>query len=372
MKELAVYIHIPFCVSKCIYCNFVSFCANENQINSYFIALEKEIIAKSGEYKDFVITTLFIGGGTPSVVKAEKICSIVNLIKKLYNVNLKEFTIEINPNSITREKLENYKSIGVNRLSIGLQSSNDKLLKMLNRPHKKQDFINAISLAKDIGFENINADILIDIPNQSIDSLVSTLDFVINLDVTHISAYGLIVEENTKLKTLIDKNELCAIDEDLAVKMYDKVVAYLKKYGYDRYEVSNFCKKGFQCIHNLKYWQNEDYLGFGVASHSKIGNERFCHTDNFELYLQNPNKYESSYSLSYEENYEERIMLSLRKTTGIDIEKINNEFNLDFLVLKKCEIDFLIENKLIKIKDNHLFATLKGFKVLNYVIDWLT
>lgn len=373
MKDLSIYIHIPFCVQKCIYCNFVSFCCDEHKIKKYFLKLEKEIIKESVKFKDYIVKSIFIGGGTPSVVDFEYINKIYQVIKQNFKFKQNmEFSIECNPNSITEQKIKKYLSIGINRFSIGLQSSDNNILKMLNRPHSQQDFCNAIKILKDNNVENFNVDILLGLPNQSLSILKQTLNFVLSFNPTSISAYGLIVEENTPLFNMINDGKLIPASEKESISHYDLVYKMLKKNGYKRYEVSNFSKKGKESIHNMVYWQNGDYIGFGLSAHSKIENFRFSNTDSLDEYLSNEHNYIEKYSLTKEDRFLERIMLSLRTEKGINIEEINQEFDIDFLSLKRKEIDLLTNNGFIYKKGKHLKASVKGFKVLNAIIDKLT
>ena len=370
MKDLSLYIHIPFCKQKCIYCNFNSFCPKENDISLYFEKLYREIKEQSQCYKDYIVKTIFIGGGTPSLVKFSYIKNLYFLIKKHFNINKDiEFTIECNPNSLTKQKIKNYKAIGINRFSIGLQAGQDNLLKMLNRPHTKKDFEKVIKELKQEGIENFNIDILLGIPNQSFEDIKQTLNFVLSFNPTSISAYGLIVEEDTPLFNLINTKKLIPISEEDSVKYYDYVCKELKKNGYKRYEVSNFAKKGKESIHNICYWQNGDYLGFGLSAHSKIGDKRFSNTDNFLEYInQEKHQYNEIYNLTQEEKFMERIMLTLRMEKGINIDKFNQEFGIDFLELKKEELNQLSKLNLIYQKGKYLKVTQKGYKFLNYII----
>ena len=284
-----------------------------------------------------------------------------------------EFSIECNPNSLTRQKIKKYKELGINRFSIGLQAGQDNLLKMLNRPHTKKDFEKIVNEIKQEKIENFNIDILLGIPNQSFNDLKQTLDFVLNFNPASISAYGLIVEEDTPLFNMLNNGLLQNVSEEISVKYYDYVYKTLKQNGYYRYEVSNFAKKGKESKHNLVYWQNGDYLGFGLSAHSKINDTRFCNTDNFNDYLkQDKHKYFDLYTLTTEEKYLERIMLTLRTEKGVNIEEINKEFDIDFLKLKNEEIKDLKSLKLIYQKGKYLKVTQKGFKVLNYIIENLT
>lgn len=373
MKELSLYIHIPFCVQKCIYCNFKSFPNQINNIEKYFDKLYLEIEKVSQQYKDYIVKTVYIGGGTPSFPDSKYIVKMDNILR--HNFKFKkdiEYTIECNPNSLTEQKLIDYKTIGINRFSIGLQACQDDVLKFLNRPHTKRDFENCMYLLRTQNITNFNIDMLIGLPNQTLEMLKETLEYIINFNPTSISAYGLIIENNTQLKRLIQKNKVKPLDDDISVKYYDYVCNVLKKHAYKRYEVSNFAKKNHQSRHNMVYWENGDYLGIGLASHSKVGDTRFCNTENFEKYINEEHKYYKKYHLSTRDKFYERIMLTLRTQKGLNITQLNKEFNINFKDLKSKEIKFLNDNKFIYFKGKYLKITQKGFKVLSSIIDKLT
>ena len=371
MENLSLYIHIPFCESKCYYCNFVSTKATEEEKKKYVDYLIKEIEINSN--KDYLVTSIFIGGGTPSCLKAGEISRILNAIYNNFVVEANcEITIECNPNSFTSLKAEEYKKCKINRISFGLQSSNNKLLKLINRVHSKKDFINAINLARSCGFNNLSADILLGIPNQKICDVKNTLKLLIKLKINHISCYSLILEENTKLYKLVHENKLKLPSEEKTIKMYDLSVDYLKKHRIYRYEVSNFAKKGFECMHNLTYWNLGNYLGLGLNSHSKINNIRFENFEGFNDYYEAINKnlkpIKNSYNLSSGEQKEEFIMLGLRKSAGINLNDYFNLFNERLEIVKAKEINFLLKNNFIHLINDNLMATDLGFKVLNQII----
>lgn len=371
MQDLSLYIHIPFCESKCYYCSFVSFKKTKKDKEKYIQYLLKEI--KLNKNKNTIVKTIFIGGGTPSCLNKGDVNKIIEEIRENFVVdNNAEITIEINPNTFTSEKAQEYKNCGINRLSFGLQSANNKILKEINRIHTKQDFINAIKLAKKYGFNNINADILIGLPNQRLDDVKETLKLLKKLKIKHISCYSLILEENTKLYNLVQDKKLVLPDEDDVVKQYDYVKKFLCKNKIFRYEVSNFAKKGKECLHNLRYWNLDNYLGLGLNSHSKIDNVRFENYEDFTNYYNsldnNKKPIKNSYDLTLSMQKEEFIMLKLRTTKGINLQEFSDKFNEDLLKIKNKEISFLKKSGFIKIKKNNLFATDKGFKILNQII----
>lgn len=371
MKEISLYLHIPFCESKCFYCSFVSKRASEREKEKYITYLLKEIeLHKNNEY---LVKTVYIGGGTPSVLNESQIERIFEKIKQTFTIsNDCEITIEANPNSFTLDKARAMKKVGVNRISLGLQSANDKLLKSINRIHTKKDFINAVNIAKRVGIENINADILIGLPKQQLKDVKSTLQLLMKLKIEHISCYTLILEENTKLFEMVDKGNCKLIDEDKTLKYFDYTLKYLKKRKIYRYEVSNFARAGKECLHNLCYWNLTNYLGLGLNSHSKIDNLRFENFADFESYYKeldlNNLPIKNKNVLTFDEMIEEYIMLGMRKSNGINLDEFAQKFHYRLEIEKAKEIDFLLKNKFIEIINSNLFATEEGFKVLNQII----
>ena len=372
-KMLGIYIHIPFCEKKCDYCNFVSFCKSNDEKISYIEALKKEIVLQSSSFCDYIVDTIFVGGGTPSCLFDGAIKDIFDCLKNNFKISKDcETTIECNPNSITETKLEEYKSVGVNRLSVGLQVYDDKLLKLIGRLHTKKQFDDAIKLCKNAGFENINVDLILGIPKQKMHSVKKELSHLTKLGINHISAYGLIVEENTKLAKNLENNVYKLPSEKLQVKMYDYTKKYLQKHEIFRYEVSNFAKVGFESKHNLKYWNNGEYLGLGLTSSSYVDCKRWKNTDDFNQYICKINKNilpkEEVELIDKNEQIEECIMLSLRTAKGIDLKQFEKQFGFDLLVKKRKEIEFLQEQNFVQIQNNQFFCTDLGFKLLNQVI----
>lgn len=371
MKNISLYIHIPFCASKCYYCNFVSFKYGYKTQREYVEYLLKEI--ELYKDKNLNLKTIFIGGGTPSVLGLGEITKIFDKIKECFTIDSDaEITIECNPNSFDEYRAREYKECGINRISFGLQSSNDKILKLVNRIHTKKDFIKAVKIAKKYGFKNINADMLIGLPNQTIKDVKNTLKLLLKLKIEHISCYSLILEEGTPLYLMVKNKEKCLPSEDESVKMYDFVLDYLKKHNIYRYEVSNFAKFQKECKHNLVYWNCQDYLGLGLNSHSKINNERSENFEKLKDYFnsldENKKPIKNSYKLSLLEQKEEFIMLNLRKAQGINLVEFKQKFNEDLTIEKNKQIENLKNLGLIEIKNDYLFATDLGFKVLNQII----
>lgn len=339
----SVYIHIPFCDSICSYCDFCKFIKNEEWINKYLDVLEKEINAK---YKGEILDTIYIGGGTPSCLNIKELTKLFNIIKLFKKSKNCEFTFECNIENITEEKLKLLYEFGVNRLSIGIQTFDEKYLKFLNRNHKKKDIIEKINLSKKIGFKNINIDLIYALPNQTLEELNNDIDEFLKLDITHISTYSLIIEPNTKVFIENYKN----IDEDLDYQMYKLLCNKLKDKGYNHYEISNFAKGGYESKHNLTYWNNNEYYGFGLGASGYINNIRYDNTRNFNKYLNNEYVKES-HKLDKIETIENEFILGFRKINGIDKKTFKTKYNKD---IKSIEVvnKLLRENKLLEDKKN--------------------
>ena len=400
MKKIGIYIHIPFCKQKCLYCDFVSFANRESMQKEYAQAIKKEIENWKKLNKDYKIKTIYIGGGTPSYIDSKDIVDILNAIKgkientnetadnnkkgdtrELDEINIKEnqakkdisVTIEINPGTITKQKLEDYKKAGVNRLSIGLQSTQDFLLKQIGRIHNYQQFIETYNLAREVGFKNINVDLMLGLPNQSIQDLKESLEKICELEPEHISVYSLIVEDNTPIKKLIDTGNLVLPDEEIERQMYWYVKDFLELKGYKHYEISNFAKPGFESEHNLDCWNQEEYIGFGVAAYSYIDNKRFGNISNIEQYIENCNNNEFEKNVILEEvqdktkKMNEYMILGLRKIDGISIQEFERIFNENPIMLYRKELQKLHEEKLIVIDGDRIKLSNKGLDLANLV-----
>lgn len=360
---LGVYIHIPFCKRKCSYCAFSSFSNMENEKDKYISSLINEIkdFSQTGKRN---VDSIYIGGGTPSLLSKEQISTIFNTLKESFIIeNNCEITIECNPNSLTEEKLITYKNLGVNRLSIGVQSLNDEDLSFIGRLHDSKTAISAIRLAKAVGFDNISVDLLIGLKNSTSESFLSQLEMLIKEDVKHISTYMLQVEENTPLASQVKNNPDLLPSDDECVDIYSKTANFLQLNGFLRYEVSNFAKKGYESKHNLKYWSGENYIGFGLSAHSYINKTRFANSNNFEDYYSR--KLALKENLTTSQLIEEHIMLGLRCKNGIDLNYLKN-LNYD-LENNKTLNDFVEKNILIK-QNNKVFINPEYYGVNNYII----
>lgn len=366
MKEIGVYIHIPFCKQKCLYCDFVSFANKQELQKDYIQALKKEIQNwKNDAYK---IKTIYIGGGTPSYIDSKYISEIIKLVG-----NAPSITIELNPGTVTKEKLLVYKNAGINRLSIGLQSTNDTLLKQIGRIHNYNQFLETYNLARELGFNNINVDLMIGLPNQNIKDIKQSLEDICRLNPEHISVYSLIVEENTPMQRLIDNEELKLPDEEIERQMYWYVKDYLELNGYKHYEISNFAKPGFESEHNLDCWNQKEYIGFGAGAYSYLNKKRFGNISNLEEYIQNCNNNIFEKNVILEEAQDknqqmnEYMILGLRKIDGISIQKFEEKFNENPILLFRKELQKLHEEKLIIIDGDVIKLSNKGLDLANIV-----
>lgn len=283
-KDVGVYVHIPFCKAKCFYCDFVSFANKSELMENYINALIKEI--DSVDLSKYNIKTVYIGGGTPSILDSKYIGRILERLRISLDKEA-EITIEINPGTISEKKLRDYIDFGINRISIGLQSTNNDLLKQIGRIHTFEEFLEGYNIAKNVGFKNINVDLMLGLPNQSLEMLENSLDRVISLEPNHISIYSLILEEGTRLESLVKQHKLDMIDEELEREMYWKTKNILEKHGYMHYEISNFAKEGYKSRHNLDCWSQKEYIGFGAAAHSYIESTRYSNICDVEKYISN-------------------------------------------------------------------------------------
>lgn len=365
---IGLYVHIPFCLKKCNYCDFCSFdglCDKEKE--QYVSALTKEIKSYKREPK-ISVNTVFFGGGTPSLLTQSQFENIYEAIKDSFDISgLAEFTVEANPKTLTAEKLSMYKKAGVSRISIGLQSIHQNELKILGRIHNFEDFLTSFNMARELGFDNINVDIMYGIPNQSKESFIKTLDAVTALGAEHISVYGLIIEENT---VFADKlNELNLPSEDDEADMYDKAVAFLNSKGYCHYEISNYAKPGFESKHNLTYWRDLEYIGVGINAYSYFEGYRYGNTGIMsEYFSDNMEKYRAKEHITKKDMAYEYAMLRLRLSEGLSLCEYKERYGYDLLSEKREIISKYSRLGYIKITDDRLALTDKGFYISNSII----
>lgn len=366
-KELGVYIHIPFCAKKCIYCDFISF---ENKLNlqsQYVEKLLEEINNEKELFKNYKITTIYIGGGTPSIIDEDLIGKILSVIDRESNA---EITIELNPGTVTKQKLKKYKDFGINRLSIGLQSTKNEILKQIGRIHTYEKFLESYKYAKEVGYDNINIDLMIGIPNQSIQDIKDSINKIASLKPSHISVYSLIIEPNTPIENMINKNLLELPSDEYERMQYAYVKNLLELRGYKHYEISNFAINGKYSKHNINCWEQKEYIGFGVSAHSYINKKRFSNTESLEQYLSEDYKKIKLLQeiQNIEDEQKEYMLLGLRKIDGIKISEFKGKFNgQNPIFLFKKELDKLVKQKLLKVDLDNIKLTRKGLDLANLV-----
>ncbi len=377
MNKLELYFHIPFCVSKCLYCDFLSAPANHAVQDAYMEALIKETVCRAGEYREYLVDTIFIGGGTPSAVDAEWIGKLLSVVYRDFHVSDKaEITMEVNPGTVEADRLKQYKKAGVNRLSIGLQSADNEELKRIGRIHSWEDFERTYRLVRQAGFVNVNVDVMSALPGQNVDSYRSTLQKILALNpqLEHISAYSLIVEEGTPFYRMQEEGKLLLPDEDEERLMYEQTERILAQAGYERYEISNYAKKGYECRHNFGYWRRTDYVGFGIGAASLVRETRFQNENSLSKYLDNPLECRSA-ALQLDENdcMEEFMFLGLRMTAGVSMGEFEKRFGRSMedvyreVIRKNCA-DGLLSVRECEDGDRRGALTKRGLDLSNYVM----
>lgn len=363
MKGL--YIHIPFCMQKCRYCDFVSYTGCTEYIDSYIEAVRAEMEQYRGEKLD----TVFIGGGTPTVLSAPQLERLVSSCFEIFDiVGEYEFTAEANPGTLDDDKIKTLLYNGVNRISVGVQSFNDDELRMIGRIHDAKTAYNTICRLNELGFLNINADIMTALPYQNMDKLRYTLETAVSLPVSHISAYSLIIEDGTPLKSDYDSGKIETPDDDSDREMYAFAKSFLEKNGFLRYEISNFAKDNAQCHHNIKYWECREYIGVGTAASSYVNGERFTNTVSLSEYINGERLKEEKEKLSMADKISEFMMLGLRMERGISIKEFEKRFGCDINSVYKKELTkFTKGGLLLKDGDFYRFSE-RGFDVSNSVL----
>lgn len=367
MKRLGLYIHIPFCDRICNYCDFTAFQGANSKIKEYVEALKKEIELKGN--KNFLIDSIFIGGGTPSFIDGKYIFEILEKVKENFTVldNI-EISIETNPKTFDKKKLEYYKSVKINRVSIGVQSFNDVILKELGRNHNSKEAFDSIELVKKFDFD-INLDLIFGYQSQTIEDILYDLEMVKNINPEHISYYALIIEEKTKFKALQNAGKLDFLDEETERKMYHLIVEKLEEMGLNQYEVSNFAKVGKESVHNKKYWNCKEYLGLGISAHSYLNDERFSNTVNLSKYIKELQN--GSIPVDFREKLDmptkkfEYIIMNMRLKEGFLILDYNRLFESDFLEENKKAVKIGLENNVVEIKDDRIYFTKRGFDIMD-------
>lgn len=370
-----IYIHIPFCERKCIYCDFYSL-ADIKDFDAFVSFLLKEINLYSKLHNEESISTIYFGGGTPSLFKPEQIGKILNEISKLFVVDYNpEITIEVNPGTTTISKLKGYRDVGVNRISIGVQSFFDVDLKFLTRIHNSTDARNSIMDAVSAGFKNISIDLIYALPTQNIKTIKENLEIAISYPIKHISAYTLILEDNTALAKMVTESKIRVVSEEVEAEMMEFVMNYLNENGFWQYEVSNFAIKGYESKHNQNYWNHTNYIGCGPSAHSFWDGKRWWNVSSiFSYYSRLDNDLlpiANSESLTQEQIINEILFLGLR-SNGISFSKISKLLQKDFKKIYTNEINYLIENKFAKVQQDVLRLTPKGYIITDEIFSMLT
>ncbi|MGD8777458.1 MAG: radical SAM family heme chaperone HemW [Ignavibacteria bacterium] len=372
MNSSAIYVHIPFCDHKCIYCDFYSL-INYGNVYNYLSALKKEINFQSQFYKaSHKFNTIFFGGGTPSFMEPGYIGEIISHLFKNFSFGeTVEITMETNPGTVDFNKLKEFKSVGINRISFGVQSFDENELKFLTRIHDRQTAIDNINAASRAGFENISLDLIFNLPRQTKEKWLLNMETALTLPVKHISAYSLILERGTVLNKMVLDGKVKMQDEDYDAELYELTIGYLKSKGFEQYEVSNFCLPGYKCIHNLAYWRYKDYLGFGTSAHSFMNGKRWWNYSALNFYLTNIDKKENAVAgeeiISESQKLNEYVMLALR-SSGLDTNELIKKFGDSWLTINKKYINRLIENKILIKQNNFLKFAAKGYALCDEVL----
>ncbi|ALP89553.1 radical SAM family heme chaperone HemW [Clostridium butyricum] len=370
MKEMSLYIHIPFCKQKCLYCDFPSYAGKESLINEYIRALNEEILRKCSKYK---IASIFVGGGTPSYLNEINLESLLKTINLLDFKDNFEFTIECNPGTLNEEKLVLMKNYNVNRISMGLQTTNDNLLKEIGRIHSFEEFKKNYNQARKAGFENINVDLMFGLPNQHMKDWKASLKDVMSLEPDHISAYSLIIEEGTCFYNLYNNDKLNIPNEEEERSMYLFTKGFLEDYGYNQYEISNYAKVNKECFHNKVYWKCNEYLGLGVSASSFVNEKRFKNIDDIKIYIEkinnNEDVTEEIHVNNINDDMEEFMFMGLRMIEGINLKTFKKRFGKDVFDIYDEVIKNNIKKGLLVVDSEKLYLSEKGIELSNYVMS---
>lgn len=374
-EKLGIYIHIPFCVSKCGYCDFCSHPPKKGETERYLNALMLNMQDFAASAKGYSVDTVYIGGGTPTLLSKKQLKDLVDCVFSTFDVEkVAEITIEANPGIVDKGMLRALVSAGVNRISFGLQSASDAELCALGRIHTVEEFAESFKAARSAGFKNINVDLMYGIPNQTEESFAKTLEFVKSLAPEHISVYGLKIEEGTPFYER--QESLVLPDEESEYRMYRTAHRTLESAAYEHYEISNYARRGFRSRHNLRYWKDEKYLGFGISAHSYFGRQRYAYTDDIEAYIREMEHPASISDILSEctdidvfTKETEYVMLRMRLFDGVDLIEYRHEFGEDFVRKYGSKLERYANGGFVKISDGRCAFTLKGMYVSNYILS---
>lgn len=377
MKNLALYIHIPFCEKKCHYCDFISTPTNKDLQEKYFSYLLKEVSMLKDKARGYKVDSVFIGGGTPSVLEGEKIEILLETLNKDFEISKDaEITIEVNPGTLNNNKAISYKKAGITRLSLGIQSMNDKTLKSIGRIHNKTDVIRTLQILKENSFSNISGDLIFGLPNEDLEDFKRSLKEVIDLGLSHISMYGLILEEGTLMYTWKQKGLLKMPSEEEERKMYHEGVEFLEENNFIQYEISNFAKLGFESKHNIGYWELKPYLGLGLGSHSNIDDKRYWNESKFDMYFKKIQEGKlpigGSESIDIKLKEAEYLILAIRMNKGIIKKDYEDKFSHILMEKYKDPIERHIKNDLLIDTGPSIKLSKKGLDLSNLVeVDFI-
>ena len=371
-KDLGLYIHIPFCVKKCAYCDFLSWSGDKDQKEEYVRDLEQEIRSYKTFAADYQVSTVYFGGGTPSILETGQIERIMGALRQTFRIEKKaEITLEINPGTARKEKLKAYRQLGINRLSIGIQSVKNENLKLLGRIHTYEDFLESYHMAREAGFDNISGDLISSLPGQTLEEWKEELEILIRTPLEHLSVYQLIIEEGTEFYERYGEHEELLPDEETSREIYLWTGEYLENQGFRQYEISNYARAGKESRHNLRYWERKDYLGLGLGAASMIRNMRMSNTRDWEKYrtgCRDPRKIREEVEFLEEpRQIEEFMFLGLRKTRGVSRKEFRRTFGKDLDLIYEKTLKKCLENGMLQESGDRIFLSEEGILLSNQI-----
>ena len=365
---LSLYVHVPFCKKKCDYCDFVSYAGRESAIDDYLEALSVESAKVSADLQRHEVATVFIGGGTPTLLEPDRIEKAFKTLRSNFDFQSgAEITVEANPGTITRDKLKALRENGVNRISLGVQSLDDEMLKKLGRIHRSFEVISSVEMIREAGFRNLGLDLIFAIPGQSQKDWIRTLEGAVKLKPEHISTYNLQIEEGTPFHTEMTEGALRPQSEEAELDMYRTAISKLKEAGYSHYEISNFAKPGMESRHNIVYWKMGDYIGLGCGAHSYLNGTRIENSSDLSSYIKDPVGSKHEHRNTKKENMQEFVFLGLRMMDGFDLEEFTGRFGISFREIYRRELEDLQNDGLLKVAGKKVRLTEKGLYIANEV-----
>ena len=371
-KDLGLYIHIPFCIKKCAYCDFLSWSGDKDQKEEYVRDLEQEIRSYKTFAADYQVSTVYFGGGTPSILETGQIERIMGALRQTFRIEKKaEITLEMNPGTARKEKLKAYRQLGINRLSIGIESVKNENLKLLGRIHTYEDFLESYHMAREAGFDNISGDLISSLPGQTLEEWKEELEILIRTPLEHLSVYQLIIEEGTEFYERYGEHEELLPDEETSREIYLWTGEYLENQGFRQYEISNYARAGKESRHNLRYWERKDYLGLGLGAASMIRNMRMSNTRDWEKYrtgCRDPRKIREEVEFLEEpRQIEEFMFLGLRKTRGVSRKEFRRTFGKDLDLIYEKTLKKYLENGMLQESGDRIFLSEEGILLSNQI-----